>query len=264
MVTNILMVIAAVLQQAVPAPAAPSAEQRIDESASIGEWLYVFDRAAWVSTDALTAAVPKAQLSGIGGYVVEVPEAQTLRVTYYRGDGDSARAFFVADVRDGKVLHQQLLTTPVALTPAQATLARARAVAAEQARTRGYRPCTAAPFNTVVLPGRSGGPSAVYLLSAQTEAARYPIGGSYRVVVSGDGQVLASRPYSVGCLMLSPPKLPEGATPVGFMVSHVLDPVPTELHVFASYNLRAPLFVTTPDKRVWRVEGSKIALAKLK
>lgn len=264
MVTNILMAIAAVLQQAAPAPAAPSAEQRIAESASIGEWLYVFDRAAWVSADALTAAIPKAQLTAIGGYVVEVPEAQTLRVTYYRGDGESAQAFFVADVRGGKLIHQQLLTTPVALTAAQAALARARTVAAEQARARGYRPCTAAPFNTVVLPGRSGGPTAVYLLSAQTDAASYPMGGNYRVVVSAEGRVLASRPYSVSCLNLTVPKLPKGATPVGFMVSHVLDPVPTELHVFASYNLRAPLFVSTADKRVWRVEGSKIALANLK
>jgi hypothetical protein len=246
------------------ASTAPSNEQRIAESASLGQTLYAFDRAAWISSDALTATIPKDQLGSVGGYVVEASDARTLRVTYYRGSAAAAQAFFVADVRGGKVVRKELLATPVALSADQAVLARARDVAAERARERSYQPCTQSPFNTVVVPSRKGGPVAVYLLSAQQEAGTYPMGGHYRVIVAPDGTVLASRPYSVSCLNLTVPKLPAGAKPVGFMVSHLLDPVPTEIHVFASYNLRMPVFVGTPDKRVWEVQGSNISLSAAK
>jgi hypothetical protein len=245
-------------------PGAPSTEERIAEAASLGRLIYAFDRAAWASSDALTATVPKDQLASVGGYVVEASDGRTLRVTYYRGSAASAEAFFVADVREGKVVRKELLAEPLALSANQAILARAREVAAERARQRSYKPCTPFPFNTVVVPSSKGGPVAVYLLSAQQDAGTYPMGGNYRVIVAPDGTVLASRPYSVSCLSLTVPKLPAGAKPVGFMVNHLLDAVPTEIHVFASYNLRMPVFVTTPDKRVWEVQGSKITLSAAK
>lgn len=248
----------------VTVPPLPSPEQRIAQSASVGRLLYLYDRAAWVSSDALTATVPKDRLTGAGGYVIELTEPQTLHVTYYRGSGADARAFFVADVRAGQVVRKALLETPVALSADQAVLARARDVASARAIERAYKPCTPLPFNTVVLQPRKGGPIAVYLLSAMQNAAAYPIGGNYRVVVATDGTVVASRPYSVSCLNLAIPKLPPGAKPVGMMVSHLLDPVPTEIHVFASYSLGMPLFVATPDKRVWEVQGSTITLSKIK
>lgn len=245
-------------------PDLASTEQQVAEAASLGRLLYVFDRAAWVSSDALTATVAKEQLAGVGGYVVEAWDAQTLRVSYYRGSAAAARAFFVADVREGKVVRKEVLTEPVPLSADQAILARARDVAAQRARERAYKPCTPSPFNTVVLPSRKGGPVAVYLLSAQQDAGTYPMGGNYRVIVAPDGAVLASRPYSVSCLSLTVPKLKLGEKSVGFMVNHLLDPVPTEIHVFASYNLGMPLFVATPDKRVWQVQGSNITLSKVK
>lgn len=245
-------------------PNNPSNGQRIVEAASLGRLIYTFDRAAWVSSDALTATIPKDQLTGIGGYIVEASSVQTLRVTYYRGSAAAAQAFFVADVREGKVVRKELLATSVSLTANQVVLARARDVAAERTRERSYKPCTPLPFNTVVVPSRNGGPVAVYLLSAQQDAGTYPMGGNYRVIVAPDGTVLASRPYSVSCLSLTVPKLPAGAKPVGFVVNHLLDPVPTEIHVFASYSLRMPVFVVTPDKRVWEVQGSKIALSTAK
>lgn len=248
----------------VTVPSAPSNEQRIREAASIGQLIYVFDRAAWVSSDALTATISKDQLTGVGGYVVEPSGDQTLRVTYYRGRAAAALAFFVADVREGKAVRKQLLATPLALSANQLILARARDVATERARARSYEPCTPIPFNTVVIPSREGGPVAVYLLSAQPDAKTYPMGGNYRVIVATDGKMLASRPYSVGCLNLTVPILPAGAKPVGVAVNHLLDPVPTEIHVFASYSLRMPVFVATPDKRVWEVQGSRITLAPAK
>lgn len=252
-----------------PAPLAPGTaptpaqiDQRRAQSSSLGRMLYEYDRAAWLSSDALTANVPREKLAAAGGYIVEQADNQSLRVTYYRGGAADAQAFFVADVRGGKVVRHEVLAQPIGLTREQAVLARAREVAAVTAQERSYRPCNSRPFNTVVLPSRNGGPTAVYLLSAQQDAETYPLGGNYRVVVGADGKVLSYRPYSVSCLNMKVPKLPAGATPVGFMINHLLDPAPTELHVFASYSLGMPLYVATPDKRVWQVKGSDITLSK--
>lgn len=143
----------------------PSDNYRIARSSSLGAQLHMFDRAAWVSSDALTAAVPRDRLTGIGGYVVERPDPDILRVTYYRGKVPAAEGFFVADVRAGKVVNTQLLAAPVALTSAQSQLAHARELAAETARSRAYTPCSRQPFNTVVLPPRKDGSIAVYLLT---------------------------------------------------------------------------------------------------
>lgn len=154
----LLAAVAAQAGEASPpaAVAAPTVEQRIAQASSIGGMLHAFDRAAWVSSDALTAAIPKEQLDALGGYVVEPVDPQILRVTYYRGALAQAQAFFVADVRDGKVVRQDVLANPIPLTAAQAVLARARDIAAQRAQERAYKPCTPGPFNTVVLPSRSG------------------------------------------------------------------------------------------------------------
>ena len=236
----------------------PTVEQRIAQASGIGSMLYAYDRAAWVSSDALTAAIPKEQLAALGGYVVEPVEPHILRVTYYRGAVADAQAFFIADVRDGKVIRQDVLANPIPLTAAQTMLARARDVAAQHAQARAYKPCTPLPFNTVVLPSRGARPVAVYLLSAQQDADTYPVGGHYRVIVGPDDKALGSRPYSVSCLNMARPTLPAGATPVGVMVNHLLDPAPTEIHVFTSYAMRMPLFVSTRNARVWKVEDAKI------
>jgi hypothetical protein len=264
----LLVTISAVMMLAQPPQASKTAEGAsqgdvaniIAQSTSIGRMLYAFDRAAWVSSDALTENVPHDQLEKLGGYIVEIAAGGLLRVTHYRGNRDNAEAAFVTDVRDEKVVRSEVLTHPVPLQPSQMALVRARAVAAQRAKERNYKPCTAAPFNTVVLPSRDNGPVAVYLLSAQLKADAWPMGGNYRVIVAPNGTVLASRPYSVSCLNVPRPRLPAGATAIGFAVSHLLDPAPTELHVFASYNMHTPIFVTTPDKKVWKVEGRNITL----
>ena len=239
---------------------APSTDQMVAQAGLIGGLLFTLDRAAWVSSDALTTSVPKDQMQAGGGYVVEAVDQQTLRATYYRGEGEAARAFFVADVQAGKVVSHRRLAEPVALTPHQLLLARARTGAADHARQNSFTPCTASPFNTVVLPSRNNGPIAVYLLSAQVDSASYPVGGHFRVVVSPEGKVLSSRAYSKSCINMALPKRSGGKTPAGLVVSHLLDPVPTEMHVFASFSLQLPLYVLTPDKRLWKVKGRDITV----
>lgn len=236
-----------------------SEQQRLADASIFGAMIYAFDRAAWVSTDSLMEVVPRDQLVGAGGYVIEPVDKDTLRATYFKGDAASARAFFVADVRGGKVVRHDILPEPAPLTPVQMILARAREIAKQEAGAKGYRPCTAAPFNTVVLPSVNGGPVTVYLLSPQVTNANYMMGGNYRVTIAPDGRIVGSRAFNTSCLNLKLPDRDEEKV-AGLFVSHLLDPVPTEIHVFASYSVQQPVFVLTPDKRTWQVRGRDISI----
>ena len=43
------------------------------------------------------------------------------------------------------------------------------------------------------------------------------------------------------------------------MITHLLDPSPTEIHVFISLQARKPLYVSTGRDSVWCVDGAHIA-----
>jgi hypothetical protein len=136
----------------------------------------------------------------------------------------------------------------------------ARQVAAQQGKT----PCGASTFNTVVLPPAS--PSdvvAVYLLTPQLKTGEYPAGGHYEVDVAADGSVAASRAFTRSCLTLGRPPPSPGMRPSAMFLTHLLDPTPTEIHVYLSLWSKETLFVgiQAPALRVWEVNGSTISLA---
>ena len=262
MLTMAILVAAAQVTAAPPVIATEdsrSEQQRLNDASIFGVMIYAFDRAAWVSTDSLMEVVPRDQLVGAGGYFIEPVDKDTLRATYFKGDAASARAFFIADVRNGKVVRHDILPEPAPLTPVQMILARAREIAKQEAGAKGYRPCTAAPFNTVVLPSVNGGPVTVYLLSPQVTNANYMMGGNYRVTIAPDGRIVGSRAFNTSCLNLKLPDRDKEKV-AGLFVNHLLDPVPTEIHVFASYSVQQPVFVLTPDKRTWQVRGRDISV----
>jgi hypothetical protein len=255
-----LTVLLALLASAQSSP--PSQDAQLSSLGSLGTVVFALDRAAWVATDALTAKMPRDTRTS-GGWIIERAPDNLLVVTFFMGEGDAARAFFVADVRTGVLEQSRRLEQPVPLTPAQSKLARARQVAIADAEARGYRPCTSSPFNSVVVPTSDpNSPTLVYLLSAQTTNGTYPIGGHFRIVVSADGTVLSSRPFSRACLNLSPPSRVNGQKPAGMFVNHVLDATPTETHVFTSLAAGMPLFVGAGGK-VWVVDGRKITLSDM-
>jgi len=61
----------------------------------------------------------------------------------------------------------------------------------------------------------------------------------------------SSRP---DCLELGSQKIPEGAKPAGMFITHLLDPVPTEIHVFTAFGSGLPLYVGVRDGRLYSVK----------
>lgn len=235
--------------------AAQAPDAALARAEQVGRLIYDHDQAAWYGTDEMRRAVR--ELPKSGGWIVE-PHDGLLRVTFFGDDSGAPRAFFWADMRGQAVVASHVVTPAeeARLTPRQARMAQARHIALGQ----GKGPCTKAAFNTVVLaPESEGGPVSVYLLTAMTKTGVYPLGGHYRVDVGGDGQVTGGRDFSRSCFNLDTTAAP----PDGVAgITHLLDPYPTEIHVFLSLWMGKPLYVMTGPETVWVVDQGTIRRAE--
>lgn len=253
--SRLLLLVFVLLPSAVAAPLSPDETAAVERAESRGRLLYMLDRAAWVSTDTLMAQSDR--LSGLtiteGGWIVEV-DAGRLIVTYFRVEGGAYEPFYVADVENGRVTADRFTIgeTPH-LTPVQRRMMQARIAAT----AKELAPCTPVHMNTVVVPpADAAAPVEVYVMSAQAQMDEYPFGGHYLLSVGPDGTSEQVRSFTKSCLNLSP-----GKQAAGMFVTHLLDPVPTEIHVFTSLSANMPVMVSTPGNgRTWELKGDTITL----
>lgn len=246
------------------APAQADEAAALRRAAERGRLIYAYDGAAWVSSDAMLAAIRDPGAAGVRGYVVEPgPEAGVLHAVYFRWDGDTPKAVFTAEVRGRQVLSSRVLgpNDDATLSPAAVRLVAARKIAVEEVKKRGFGSCAGGRFNTVALPPENpDGPVAVYVMTPQVKNGEYPNGGHYEIDVAADGAVASERAFTRSCLTLGGGGAPAGAEAAGVFVTHTLDPTPTEMHVFTSLSMGLPVFVGTGPDRVWRVQGDRIEL----
>ena len=114
-----------------------------------------------------------------------------------------------------------------------------------------FRPCTNAAFNAAIVPPASlEAPLEMYLTSAQTDANVYPLGGHYLLSLAPDGRLLSVRKFTNSCLNMERPRGGgRRGEPAALFVSHLLDPTPTEIHVFLALSAKLPIFVVIGDPR---------------
>jgi hypothetical protein len=250
-----------------PAQMTPEETAKTDWAAHRGDLLFDVDRAAWVTTDDMIARLGGRRDIPVKGWVVErdgtAPGA--FIVTYF-GDGPAGRvAWYAGHVRDHKVVSGEVFAegSRPPLTPVQARIADAVALARAQTQ---FRPCTPANFNAAAIPPETpDGPVDVYLLTAMTESGVFPMGGHYLVRVGADGKIVSTRPFTKSCINMSPPPATNSSQPAALMLTHLLDPTPTEIHVFMSIWTRFPIFVATGEgkkPRIWAVAGPAIHLVQ--
>jgi hypothetical protein len=264
-VAALALVHSAATAQKPPAPAASAAitaaeRQAIAFAEARGRLLFALDRAAWVATDDFVARVPAYRDLGLRGFIVEA-DGPGFAVTFYGGAEQAPVAFYRGSVRDHRVRSREIFPASArpALTAAQRRLVAAREAAAAGSRNR---PCGEAPFNTAVVPPQApDGPIDVYLLTPQVREGAFPLGGHYRVTVGADGRLSNERAFTNTCLLMDQRQAPAGGMPAAMVVTHLLDPVPTEIHVFTSLASRLPLYVGIGDPpRMFEVRGGRIRL----
>jgi hypothetical protein len=233
----------------ISAAAAQSDEAtRVAAAQARGQMIYDLDQAAWHSTDVLLKALPKARMAEIKGWVV-TPGEDGLTALYYGYEGDAPYGVFSAVFRNGKVVSSREIKpadADRALTPVQRRMALARKVAS----TAKVQPCARAAFNTVIVPPASDtGPVEVYLLTPQVKAGEYPFGGHYLITVGADGAIASTRPFMKSCMTQA---LPPNA--VAAMVTHLLDPTPTEIHAWLARWMGKSVYVMVVEpEQLWEV-----------
>lgn len=239
--------------------AQPDSESaRIAWTAERGRLLFDIDRAAWVGTDDMLARIPNAGSGGMRGYVVE-REGAGYSVIFYGGPAAAPVAFYRGRVEGGRVVSRDIFPADARprLTPLQQRLAGLRDLVPSLER----QPCGDRPFNTAAIPPDTpDGPIDLYLLTPQVRANNYPLGGHYRFTIAADGRVLSDRAFSNSCIDLGPPPGDQSGPNAVMFITHSLDPIPTEIHVFTSLTAGAPLGVgIVESRRMWWIEEGRIS-----
>lgn len=262
-----------VLLLAAPAMADPNAEELAAAKAAQerGAEIYAYDQAAWHSTDALRQDLDERGLSqdafvkaGFAGFIVEPAADGLLLATYYGKQRDQYFAMARYWMRGQKVVRGGLLKVgeDLALSPLALTLIATRERLVEAAIADEVRVCGRTRFNSVILPPRADGTIPAYLMSSQEVAGTFPSGGHHLYVFDANGKVVSHRAFTKSCVLVNWKDLPEDAA--GYGVSHLLDPQPTEIHVFISLMMPMPLFVITDqNKYLWQVDEGKISFKQV-
>jgi len=247
---------------ALVAPPTAEERQRLAAAAQRGMQLFEFARAAQLTTRDMLARIPDPSAAGIAGWIA-LPEGAIVECIYYAEGPEGPVAVYRAQVLGGRVATPEVFTGAArpALSATQRRMAAARAAVA----TLDRQPCSG-DFNVFVIPPAADAPVEVYKLSPQSGPGRYPLGGHFLVTVAPDGTVASTRAFTNRCLDL---EVPVAAASAGrpaaparpLAVTHLLDPLPTEIHVFLSLWMNQPLLVATgnPD-RLWTVSRGRIGL----
>ncbi|MEO0463563.1 MAG: hypothetical protein AAF127_10555 [Pseudomonadota bacterium] len=222
----------------------------IDGALSRGLNLYLYDQAAWHGTDALREDVTDLSKTGIRGWVINEVDAGH-EVVFYRPTQKGFEAVWsgVYAGRPGEVLDRTIYQPGERVfTEMEASKALANSLVREQE----FKRCSAKPFNSVVMAtGKGDGSLYVYYLVPQESVDTVPLGGHYRFEVKG-GKVIGQRTFTNSCISMPLKGKDGGDEPEALMISHLLDPVPTEIHVFSTFAAGVPIYVmTTQNDLVW-------------
>ncbi|MBN8502088.1 MAG: hypothetical protein J0M19_13170 [Sphingomonadales bacterium] len=271
----ILSLSAALSLMATPALADPSAAElaAAREAETRGAEIYAYDQAAWHSTDQLQADLKARGLTleqisaqGMAGYIVEPAGDGVLLATYYGAKDGKTFAMARYWVRGSKVERGGMLAPgdDAALSPLARKLIETRSKAMEAARAENIFLCSRGAPNTVVLAPRADGSIPAYVMSSSVEHGQFPAGGHYRYVFGADGKLASSRAFTKSCVSVAyGDPSDKSKTAVGAGVSHLMDPQPTEIHVFVSYNVPIPLFVIiSSNGSMWEVNRGKVSSPK--
>lgn len=242
-----------------PAPALSEAERgTLTAAIERGRLLFALARAGQATTRDMLTRIPDPTAAGVAGWVA-VPQGNDLIVTYYAEGPSGPVAVYRARVaEDGRLSGQETFSGEA--RPALGAVER-RLAAARAAVSNLDRQACGPDFNVFPIPpAAADAPIDVYKISPQTQRGRYPLGGHFRATVAPDGSIASTRAFTNRCLDLESGIDLAGQAPRPIAVTHLLDPLPTEIHVFLSLWMNRPLLVVTGENRSFTVARGRIGL----
>lgn len=241
-------------QAQAPVQMSEAEAMQVQQALNRGTLIYYYDQAAWHGTDDMLRKIPHPS-GKIGGWIVD-GTADNSEIIFYDTDEADPHAVYVARFHWNELVSSRVLGPgdDRTLSPSRKAMIAAKRVALKALVDGRVTRCVDKPFNSVVLPPEApGAPTLVYFLTPQTSNASLPFGGHYLIPVAADGIPGKVRPFTKACAELETRK--EGGKTAALMVSHLLDPTPTEIHVFSMFAAKLPVFVmTSQNSRIWSVE----------
>lgn len=212
---------------------------KIQFNEQAGHLIWVKDSMAWIATDKIQEEMDLSAVQNPQGWIVHLDPEGKHRVSFYRKT-DIGQTLPYADV----FYDDNLDFTDLHINPSRAvTEKEQQMLAALSTASDSITESCSENLNTVVLEDEAGWN--VFLLTATTEPDVIPIGGAQRILVSQDGQkVIEQEHYSRACTKLEP--MMKGAKLKDAFLTHLIDDVPSPIHVFTSLSYGIPLMVVTP------------------
>ena len=235
----------------------------IQRNLNRGQLLYAFDQAAWHATDKmLESARAESRIeelrAGLRGWVVRQVDQGILEVIFFDANEASPNRLYTARMSNGgtSLVSGEFAAKGEAITDSETLrLIRAQQAALKAIDGQAILRCSKAPYNIAVLPPDSPDqPTSVYLLSPQDDLDHVPFGGHLRILVSSANKAEDIHSFTKSCLSL-PTKHARDA-PEAVVATQLLDPLPTEVDVFTMFAGGLPLYIFTPDERIWRIDAA--------
>lgn len=237
-----------------PAPAQQSVEAQVAANMARGDLLYAYDQSAWHVTDAALKAIPKESMPLLRGYVV-TPAHDGYRTTFYGGEPGRHFRVYTAVWVNRSIARPEVFepNQRVPVTTDEERLIGAKTLALGSLGE--LQKCSNGKLNSAVVPGATPqDPVSVYILTPSTRPNAMPMGGHHRIDVK-DGVVVSKRKFTNSCIELEKPRASKKqGQPVAMVITHLLDPVPTEIHAFAVHSVGLPMYVGMPDGSMYSVE----------
>jgi hypothetical protein len=113
-------------------------------------------------------------------------------------------------------------------------------------------------YDYVVLNDPDGTGFLVYALATNRKPGQQITGGHFRITVSADGTKAERIDALSHGIVTDKPALPASAIQVSIATSQIVTNVPVETFIYSSYVYQLPIFVATPDRKVWAVANGRI------
>lgn len=234
-------------------PLSDSERISIAVAENLGSQAFRHDRAAWHATDALRKLRTFRRDRRVQGWITQAGE-EGITVTFIGAGEGQPLALYRATLLETGALQGEpvVLKTPQPLGEYERSAARARALALDLP----FEAC-GKNYNTIVLPNDADGSKwIVYLFPGTTRSDVVPLGGSFRVDVDLSDETSTLRAYTRSCI-----ELQNDPRAVALMITHLMDPVPTEVHVFWNLWANKALYVATSQNgALWALERGRIRL----
>jgi hypothetical protein len=113
-------------------------------------------------------------------------------------------------------------------------------------------------YDYVVLDDPDGSGFLVYALATNKKSTQQITGGHFRVTVSANGAKAERVDALSRGIITDKPAMSTGAIQVSIATSQIVSNIPVETFIYSSYVYHLPIFVATPDGKVWAVANGKI------